>query len=912
MDYIYSKLSESVEKVEYSGATTTTAVVTVDNNNNVISVDVRELSPDILNVAKPAVNGNYALMQKISANGTTSYSWVSADQVSQPLLDEIERAKSAEAAIAGGINQEISNRIAADNAINNSISDLTGRVSAVESMSQRVDGVIAQTARLEAQLEAESSERQKQDEELSNGIACAHSRITNIDKEFQEKHNELNTKVNNESTRVDNMINQLNDNVSSSINQLNQNLVDAINTINGGIATEIEERKSQDDYVFQTLNQNIQNESYAREQADNSLQEQLNGETSNRVSADENLQSQISGEVANRVASDENLQNKIEEESHARITTDTNLLRMLNDEVGRAQTKESELDVAIQTETAARTQADTALENKLDSLIVVEGAAIQVGNEEHELNIKTGGRFTVNSNYEVVTSEEYPGEPGRRIIPLENNDQIAGKKTDGNGVPLIFVSKWDKVEVGGSGAPLNLNSNDGTVTVNDTYTLLNNTDRQELETSINEKITALTQVDTQLQTSINEIDTRVNNLEGKTTRLFYDGEINPPSESDINTWVTGLDVEPKYEAPFEGIAVVVLMSDETYHIWHYYSNLSKWRDDGVDTVSPFTNDKKGIIQGSTNDGYISADGNTGYGKVSGWDTVKSDIAGLQTDKLNLSDIPNTYSGNSEQFPMTQKATNDAIAYTLEEAQKAWEKGDQTNATALESHIGNHENPHQVTREQLDIYPVDVSMNGGESLGTVYGPTGVTINIPTIAGPTGPTGPTGPKGADGTSVAMKTSEDDCTAIGDGYIDSNGHLQVLSSTEPRTFTDAGEIKGPQGDTGPTGPTGPTGATGAVGPTGADGATGATGANGYTWIPNVASNGMISWTHTQDGPGSTPSEISIMGPTGPAGAPPTVVGGEPTGTGAAIVNFTVDTNGSTVTITPVLGGIDDGTLE
>ena len=108
-----------------------------------------------------------------------------------------------------------------------------------------------------------------------------------------------------------------------------------------------------------------------------------------------------------------------------------------------------------------------ATKAEVDALIKTEGAAIQVGREDKELNIKTGGRFTVNSNYEVVTSEEYPGEPGRRIIPLENNDQIAGKKTDGNGVPLIFVSKWDKVEVGGNGAPLNLNGSADRVTYKD-------------------------------------------------------------------------------------------------------------------------------------------------------------------------------------------------------------------------------------------------------------------------------------------------------------------------------------------------------------------------------------------------------------------------------------------------------------
>ena len=96
-----------------------------------------------------------------------------------------------------------------------------------------------------------------------------------------------------------------------------------------------------------------------------------------------------------------------------------------------------------------------------------EGAAIQVGDDKHELNIKTSGRFTVNSAHEVVTYDPYPGDSTRKILPLENNDSISGKKTTGGGVPLIFMSKWDKVEVGGNGAPLNLNGSADRVTYKD-------------------------------------------------------------------------------------------------------------------------------------------------------------------------------------------------------------------------------------------------------------------------------------------------------------------------------------------------------------------------------------------------------------------------------------------------------------
>lgn len=99
--------------------------------------------------------------------------------------------------------------------------------------------------------------------------------------------------------------------------------------------------------------------------------------------------------------------------------------------------------------------------------IVEEGAALQAGDEQHEFNIKSGGRVTINSNHEVVTYTPYPGEAGRKMLVLANNDSLTGEKTDKTGAPLIFMSKWDKIEVGNSTTPLNLNSTNGEITVND-------------------------------------------------------------------------------------------------------------------------------------------------------------------------------------------------------------------------------------------------------------------------------------------------------------------------------------------------------------------------------------------------------------------------------------------------------------
>lgn len=135
----------------------------------------------------------------------------------------------------------------------------------------------------------------------------------------------------------------------------------------------------------------------------------------------------------------------------------------------------------------------------------------------------------------------------------------------------------------------------------------------------------------------------------------------------------------------------------------------------------------------------------------------------------------------------------------------------------------------------------------------------------VKGPKGDTGAQGPKGDDGTSVRILADAASCTQLGDGYIDANGDLQVLTNIDPKTFTNAGHIQGPQGpkgdkgDTGTQGPQGIQGETGAQGPqgiqgiqgeqgpkgdTGATGATGAQGPQGVS-ITNVtinASNHLI----------------------------------------------------------------------
>ena len=131
--------------------------------------------------------------------------------------------------------------------------------------------------------------------------------------------------------------------------------------------------------------------------------------------------------------------------------------------------------------------------------------------------------------------------------------------------------------------------------------------------------------------SLSDLQTRVGNLEGKTTRLLYT-EKTDPTAAEINTFVTGLG----YTTPFDGIAVVI---QGTYHIWHYYSNDNiGWRDDGQDTVSTFTNDIAGIIKGAgETDGKIYAE-TDGTGSVYGWDALKTQVEENRNNLTNKADV----------------------------------------------------------------------------------------------------------------------------------------------------------------------------------------------------------------------------------------------------------------------------------
>lgn len=237
--------------------------------------------------------------------------------------------------------------------------------------------------------------------------------------------------------------------------------------------------------------------------------------------------------------------------------------------------------------------------------------------------------FLCTENYTLEGEDYIPGNfalsTGLEWVPISNSGQVVsvnGKDgvvvLNAANVGALSLEQADKDVI----EELNIVYSGDNVYLNKQFINIANEDKTELSEQL--KLASDTQAGLMSTADYNQIrdnTSRIEALEGKTTRLLYTAKPNPTAE-EINTFVTGLG----YTVPFEGIAVVI---DDTYHIWHYYENNSiGWKDDGVDTVTQFTNNALGTIKGAEVDGKIFAE-TDGTGSVYGWATLKgavSDIA----------------------------------------------------------------------------------------------------------------------------------------------------------------------------------------------------------------------------------------------------------------------------------------------
>ena len=253
--------------------------------------------------------------------------------------------------------------------------------------------------------------------------------------------------------------------------------------------------------------------------------------------------------------------------------------------------------------------------------------------------------------------------------------------------------------------------------------------------------------------TLHSLVTRVNTLEGKTTRLLYTDGGNPTAE-EIKTFVEG----EGYTSPFSGIAVVVA---GTYHVWHYYENDNiGWRDDGVDTVNTFTNTAPGMIKGTATDGKVFAE-TDGTGSVYGWDNLLTRVSEAEdaigakqdeitaTNKLNADYIESgttnkvftsdekeklsriadnaqvnvieTIAINGVDLAVTDKRVNIQLSTLddLTDAQKAALNSGVTEdkITEYDAHVINKNNPHEVTKEQIGLGNVENTSDAEKPIST---------------------------------------------------------------------------------------------------------------------------------------------------------------------------------------------------
>ena len=114
---------------------------------------------------------------------------------------------------------------------------------------------------------------------------------------------------------------------------------------------------------------------------------------------------------------------------------------------------------------AALEQSEDAVE-AINQLVTENSTAI----DAVDAKVDDIGARTETLEQTAVKFTEFQREQDetiRKTIQLDNFDSISGVTTTGAGVNLAMVSKWDKADFGSAQIPLNLNSKDGVVTIND-------------------------------------------------------------------------------------------------------------------------------------------------------------------------------------------------------------------------------------------------------------------------------------------------------------------------------------------------------------------------------------------------------------------------------------------------------------
>ena len=263
------------------------------------------------------------------------------------LSEEINRAKEAEAALGAAI-------AAVDDNLKYTAEQLINKIDTVKA------DLKADIARVEAKADKNAEDikdlndkvNDKSDEikdELKSLIQQEKDERIAADNEIKESVNELKTLHINDKAALE-----------AKIAEEVSNRTNADTILDSKINEEITNRQSD----TQALQSKIDQEAVDRHSEDQVLHNEISKEVTDRTNADNALQGKIDQEAQARTSADQVLQNNIDSEATARAAQDLVLDHKIEDVKLQGQADKAQLLEAIATETQARKDADTVLDNK--------------------------------------------------------------------------------------------------------------------------------------------------------------------------------------------------------------------------------------------------------------------------------------------------------------------------------------------------------------------------------------------------------------------------------------------------------------------------------------------------------------------------------------------------------------------
>lgn len=263
------------------------------------------------------------------------------------LTEEVNRAKEAEAALGAEVAAVQDNLEYGLDQINKKIdtvkSDLKAEIDRVE---RKVDKNTEDIKDLNDKINNNNDELEN---ELKGLIQQEREERIAADAEIKESVNELKTLHINDKAALE-----------AKIAEETANRTNADTVLDSKINEEITNRQSD----TQALQSKIDQERVDRHSEDQVLHNEISKEVADRTNADNALQGKIDQEAQARTSADQVLQNNIDSEATARAAQDLVLDHKIEDVKLQGQADKAQLLEAIATETQARKDADTALDNK--------------------------------------------------------------------------------------------------------------------------------------------------------------------------------------------------------------------------------------------------------------------------------------------------------------------------------------------------------------------------------------------------------------------------------------------------------------------------------------------------------------------------------------------------------------------